>query len=88
MRKRRPVLPIMIPLLFVLVVSVYAALIQLGTFYRDGNWLLLILDAIIVVAAIWVIVESAIALNRARTSAPEPDEEDELDSVGAGGTRE
>ena len=88
MRKRRPVLPIVIPLLFVLVVSVYAALIQLGTFYRDGNWLLLILDAIIVVAAIWVIVESAIALNRARTSAPEPDEEDELDSVGAGGTRE
>ena len=88
MRKRRPVLPIMIPLLFVLVVSVYAALIQLGTFYRDGNWLLLILDAIIVVAAIWVIVESAIALNRARTGAPEPDEEDELDSVGAGGTRE
>src|SRR5699024_6972833 len=88
MRKRRPVLPIMIPLLFVLVVSVYAALIQLGTFYRDGNWLLLILDAIIVVAEIWVIVESAIALNRARTGAPEPDEEDELDSVGAGGTRE
>ena len=88
MRKRRPVLPIMIPLLFVLVVSVYAALIQLGTFYRDGNWLLLILDAIIVVAAIWVIVESAIALNRARTGAAEPDEEDELDSVGAGGTRE
>ena len=88
MRKRRPVLPIMIPLLFVLVVSVYAALIQLGTFYRDGNWLLLILDAIIVVAAIWVIVESAIALNRARTGAPESDGEDELDSVGAGGTRE
>ncbi|WP_087484792.1 carbon starvation CstA family protein [Brachybacterium massiliense] len=88
MRKRRPVLPIVIPLLFVLVVSVYAALIQLGTFYRDGNWLLLILDAIIVVAAIWVIVESAIALNRARTGAPESDGEDELDSVGAGGTRE
>ena len=88
MRKRRPVLPIMIPLLFVLVVSVYAALIQLGTFYRDGNWLLLILDAIIVVAAIWVIVESAIALNRARTGAPESDGEDELDPVGAGGTRE
>src|SRR5690606_5703837 len=42
MRKRRPVLPIVIPLLFVLVVSVYAALIQLGTFHRDGNWLLLI----------------------------------------------
>lgn len=91
MRKRRPVLPIMIPLLFVLVVSVYAALIQLGSFYREGNWLLLVLDLIIVIAAIWVIVESAIALNRARTAEPELDEldeEDELDSVTSGGPQE
>ncbi|GAA4528642.1 carbon starvation protein A [Brachybacterium paraconglomeratum] len=91
MRKRRPVLPIMIPLLFVLFVSVYAAIIQLGTFYREGNWLLLIMDVIIVVAAVWVIVESAIALKRAYGSEPEPDldEEDERDSVSAdGGSRE
>ena len=86
MRKRRPVLPIMIPLLFVLFVSVYAALIQLGTFYREGNWLLLIMDLVIVVAAVWVIVESAIALKRAHASEPEPDlDEDELDSVSADG---
>ncbi|MGO1685780.1 MAG: carbon starvation CstA family protein [Brachybacterium sp.] len=86
MRKRRPVLPIMIPLLFVLFVSVYAALIQLGTFYREGNWLLLIMDLVIVVTAVWVIVESAIALKRAHASEPEPDlDEDELDSVSADG---
>ncbi|WP_114854435.1 carbon starvation protein A [Brachybacterium sp. YJGR34] len=74
MRRRRPVLPIMIPLLFVLFVSVYALLIQLGGFYREGNWLLLIMDVVILVAAVWVIVESAIALQRARTAEPEHDE--------------
>ncbi|WP_299300832.1 carbon starvation protein A [uncultured Brachybacterium sp.] len=91
MRKRRPVLPIMIPLLFVLFVSVYAAIIQLGTFYREGNWLLLIMDVIIVVAAVWVIVESAIALKRAHGAEPEPDvdDEDERNAVSAdGGARE
>src|SRR5690625_1361590 len=81
MRKRRPVLPVMIPLLFVLLVSVYAALIQLGGFYREGNWLLLVMDAIIVIAAVWVIVESAIALSRARRSEPEPDEMDTADTA-------
>ena len=91
MRKRRPVLPIMIPLLFVLFVSVYAAIIQLGSFYREGNWLLLIMDVIIVVAAVWVIVESAIALKRAHGAEPEPDvdDEDERNAVSAdGGARE
>ena len=88
MRKRRPVLPIMIPLVFVLFVSVYAAIIQLGTFYRDGNWLLLVLDVIILIAAVWVIVESAVALNRARKDEPELDDEDERASIDAGGSSE
>ncbi|MFC7375648.1 carbon starvation protein A [Brachybacterium sp. GCM10030267] len=73
-RKRRPVLPVMIPLLFVLFVSVYALLIQLGGFLAEGNWLLLIMDIVILIAAVWVIVESAIALNRARRQEPELDE--------------
>ncbi|MGO1600261.1 MAG: carbon starvation CstA family protein, partial [Brachybacterium sp.] len=88
MRKRRPVLPIMIPLVFVLFVSVYALVIQLGDFLAAGNWLLLVLDVIILIAAVWVIVESAVALNRARTSEPEPDDEDERASLDVGGSSE
>ncbi|MGP9845147.1 carbon starvation CstA family protein [Brachybacterium sp. 107] len=85
MRKRRPVLPIMIPLVFVLFISVYALIIQLGEFFAAGNWLLLALDVIILIAAVWVIVESAVALNRARKDEPELDDEDERESVGAEG---
>ncbi|WP_193105752.1 carbon starvation protein A [Brachybacterium sp. FME24] len=84
MRKRRPVLPIMIPLLFVLFVSVYALVIQLRGFLADGNWLLLALDVIILIAAVWVIIESAIALHRARGSEPEEDEEDLEVTAGEG----
>nr|WP_281065091.1 carbon starvation protein A [Brachybacterium sacelli] len=84
-RKRRPVLPILIPLVFVLFISVYALIIQLGGFLAEGNWLLLVLDVIILIAAVWVIVESAVALNRARTATPEADDEDERDSVVTGG---
>ncbi|AXK47094.1 carbon starvation CstA family protein [Brachybacterium saurashtrense] len=83
-RRRRPVLPALVPLVFVLFVSVYALLIQLGGFYRDGNWLLLVLDVIILVAALWVIVEAAVALRRARTAEPDLDE-DEPAQVGTGG---
>lgn len=81
-RKRRPVLPVLVPLLFVLVVSLYALIIQMGSFFAERNWLLLVLDVIILIAALWVVLESAIALQRARSSAPEVEEEDEAARVG------
>lgn len=74
LRKRRPVLPVVLPLLFILVVSVYALLIQLGGFFAEGNWLLLGMDVVILVAAVWVIVESVVALGRARREAPEEED--------------
>lgn len=76
MRKRRPVLPVLVPLVFVLVMSVFAAIVQLGTFYASENWLLLGIDVVIIVAAAWVVVEAAMAMSRARTSPPETDEDD------------
>ena len=63
----------------------YALIIQLGDFLAAGNWLLLVLDVIILIAAVWVIVESAVALNRARKDEPEPDDEDEREPVGVDG---
>ncbi|MDO5618957.1 carbon starvation CstA family protein [Kocuria sp.] len=59
-------LPALIPLVFVAAMTVYALFIQLGTFYADQNWLLLILDIVILVAALWVIVEAVIAMKGAR----------------------
>lgn len=71
LRKGRPVTPVLVPLLFVLVMTVYALIVQMGQFYAAGNWLLLVLDVIILIAAVWVMFESAIAMSRARKNPPE-----------------
>ncbi|RMB62434.1 carbon starvation CstA family protein [Tessaracoccus antarcticus] len=78
LQKRRNVVPVLIPLVFVLLMSVYAAVVQLGAFYATQNWLLLALDIIILIAALWVIVESVIAMNKARTAPPTSDEDDRV----------
>ena len=78
-RLRRPTWPVLIPLLFVLVVSLWAAVVQVRGFWETQNWLLLIIDLIIIVAAVWVTVEAFAAMNRARREDPVEwtDEDDE-----------
>lgn len=53
-----------LPLAFLLTMSVYALLVQLGSFYRDQKWLLLGMDIVILLAALWVALEAAIAMSR------------------------
>jgi carbon starvation protein len=65
-RRGRTALPALIPLAFVAFMTVYALFIQLGTFWEQRNWLLLVLDVVILVAAIWVIVEAVTAMRNAR----------------------
>ncbi len=81
MRKRRSPLPVLVPLVFVFSMSVAAAIVQVGQFYADGDWLLLILDLVILVAALWVIVEAVGAM--AKTRKEPADEEDPVDSDAA-----
>ncbi|MFK5633405.1 MULTISPECIES: carbon starvation protein A [unclassified Ornithinimicrobium] len=66
LRRGRTALPALIPLAFVGVMTIYALFIQLGTFYRDENWLLLALDVVILVAALWVFVEAISAMRKAK----------------------
>ncbi len=76
LRKKRNPAPVLIPLAFVLVMSIYALVVQLGTFWADRSWLLLVLDVVILVASLWVAVEAVAAMNAARGGAfdPETDE--------------
>ena len=85
LRRGRPALPAIIPLTFVLIMSVLALLVQMGTFWQDRNWLLLVLDVIILVAAVWVIVEAVGAMVRAFRGEVDDDEHDPLDA-GEGAT--
>ena len=77
---RRPTWPVVFPLIFVTAMSLWAALLQLKSLFTSQNWLLFCMDAIIVVATIWVIVEAVGAISRARKEAPLEWSDDDLDA--------
>lgn len=63
---RRPTWPVLIPLVFVTLMSLWAAVLQLRTLWTAQNWLLLIIDIVIICCAIWVTVEAIAAIGKAR----------------------
>lgn len=75
LRLRRNALPSLIPFALILVMALYALVIQMGTFYSDGNWLLLIMDVIILISALVVAIESVRAMVAAKNN-PDNVEED------------
>jgi carbon starvation protein len=59
-----------IPLTFLLIMTTWALFRQLFTLIQDGDWLLTVLDAIILVLAVWLIVEAVSAIRKARAGEP------------------
>ena len=76
LRKKRNPLPALVPLVFVFVMSFYAAIVQLGTLREDEDWLLLGIDVVIIVAAVCVAVEAVLAMRAARSMPEETDAHD------------
>lgn len=70
-RKRRNPVPVLVPLAVVFTMAFWAALVQLGDFYDAQDWLLLIIDLVIIVAALWVAFEAVVAMRRASREPPE-----------------
>jgi len=64
-RNRNP-LCALIPLVFLLFMTTWALVLNLGHFYQNGDWLLLFMDAAIFVLAAWLAVEAFTAFNRER----------------------
>jgi carbon starvation protein len=66
LKLRRPILPTVIPLLFILAVTIPALIIQLGNFWRAENYLLVFMDLLILAASLLVLLEAVAAFGRAR----------------------
>ena len=66
MRLGRPARYTLIPMVFVTGMAFLSALHQLWSFYESGNYLLLVIDLLIVAAALSFILESGSALARSR----------------------
>ncbi len=59
----RPMYYTLLPLVFLLIMTTLALLLQLKTFYDDGNWFLLGLDVVVLIAAILIAMECGSSLN-------------------------
>ncbi|MBF7052058.1 carbon starvation protein A [Halomonas sp. KAO] len=69
-RLGRPMWFTLAPLVFLLVVTIIALLLQLRSFFEQGNYFLLVLDIVVLVAAILVSLECVSALKRIKGEAP------------------
>ncbi|MFC1539198.1 carbon starvation protein A [Candidatus Latescibacterota bacterium] len=61
-RNKKPVLITLLPFLFMVVMTGWAMVINIGTYYDTKNWLLLIIGLIVFILEIWMILESVIVL--------------------------
>jgi carbon starvation protein len=55
----------MIPMLFMLIMTGWAMIINMGTFYLESNWLLLSIGFVVFGLEIWMVTESVLVLQRA-----------------------
>lgn len=62
----RPSRYTMIPMVFVTLMAFLSAVYQLWALYAEGNYLLVFLDGLIIIGAVWVMLEAAAALLNAR----------------------
>jgi carbon starvation protein len=77
LQRRRPSLPYLIPMVFMMVTTMVAMGIKLVSFAKTGNLTLLVIGGAISLMAVWLVVEAILAVRRyARTPAVE-----ELDIV-------
>lgn len=62
----RPARYTLIPMIFVLITSSWAAVLKLLEFYEDGNWLLVTIDVVVLVTSVLVALEAASVISRFR----------------------
>ncbi|MED5534700.1 MAG: carbon starvation protein A [Pseudomonadota bacterium] len=62
----RPARYTLVPMIFVLITSSWAAVIKLIEWYQEGNWLLVTIDIIVLVTSVLVILEAASVISSYR----------------------
>lgn len=65
-KKRRPARYTLIPMVFILITSIWAAVLKLIEFYREGNWLLVTIDVVVLIASVMVTLEAVSVISRIR----------------------
>ncbi|MFK7991518.1 MAG: carbon starvation protein A [Sandaracinaceae bacterium] len=66
--KKRPVLPLIIPMIVTTSVALFALVSKLRDFLAAGNTLLTVLSSLMLALALWMLLEGVVALRRTRSS--------------------
>jgi carbon starvation protein len=56
----------LIPMIFVLITSAWAAVLKLIEWYQAGNWLLVTIDLVVLITSVLVILEAGSVISRYR----------------------
>ena len=71
-RKKSPISYTLIPMIFMLVMTGWAMLINLKEFYAGANWLLVSIGLVVFALEIWMIIESVAVLKKVYRNTAEP----------------
>lgn len=63
MKLNRPAKYTLVPMVFILFISVWGSLIQIGSYYRADQWLLVVLSVAVLVASVLVILEAVAVIS-------------------------
>jgi carbon starvation protein len=83
-RRRRNPIAVLIPLVFLLVMTTWALILNLVNFIEQEQWVLAPLDLAIFVLSVWLIAEAAIALRKAQRDPDPIDSLSEADRAATG----
>jgi len=70
--KKAPLLYTLIPMVFMLFMTGWAMLINLGDYYTKANWLLFFIGLAVFILEIWMVIESVIVLKKVYGAEAEP----------------
>ncbi len=66
----RPARYTLIPMMFVMTTSSWAAVLKLIEWYQAGNWVLVVIDFVVIITSVLVILEAASAISQYRRENP------------------
>ncbi|MEE2885906.1 MAG: carbon starvation protein A, partial [Planctomycetota bacterium] len=56
-RRRKPILPLLVPMLFVMAITVTALVLQMGAYLQQDNYLLVGVSAVLLAMILWMLLE-------------------------------
>lgn len=64
--KKRPVMPLLVPMVFVTVVAILALVAKLGDFIAQGSTLMILLDVTMLLLVAWMVIEGVAMIGKTR----------------------